>query len=301
MNHLKSFSKALYLCAITLLGAAFLSSGNASANQGLKGYDPKPLTEESRAALKKINDYTAIFLKQELFGKKMSKLETIEFKFRKPNDVYMHWIGDAHKGQEALYRKGINGDRVKAHKGGLLNVVNVNSAPEGKLIMEGQHHRIVDAGIGPTSLLVYRGMQKGIERNEATFVNHGTVKENGREMIKIEAIYPEKCEGITHTVAKGETLWDLAKKYNQDMYVILHNNNGVDSPTDIKAGQKVLVPYHYCRRAVTWIDAKTKLLTKLEIFDWNNKLYEFYEFKDVKINVGLTDVDFDPKNPKYKF
>lgn len=301
MIRIKSLFRAVFFCSLLILGTAFFVSGNASTTPGFKGYNPKPLTEESKASLEKINDYTATFIKKELFGKKMGKVETIEFKFRKPNDVYMHWIGDAHKGQEALYRKGVNKNRVKAHKGGLLNVINVNSEPEGKLVMEGQHHRIVDAGIGPTSLLVYRGMQKGIERNEVTFVNHGTVKDNGRELIKIEAIYPEICEGVTHTVAKGETLWDLARKYNQDMYVILHNNKGIKSPTDIKAGQKILVPYHYCHRAVTWTDAKTKLLMKLEIYDWNNTLYEFYEFKDVKINVGLTDLDFDPKNPKYKF
>jgi LysM repeat protein len=167
--------------------------------------------------------------------------------------------------------------------------------------MDGQHHRIVDAGIGPTSKLVHRGMIKGIERKEAKFVNHGTVKDDGRELIKIEAIYPEKCEGTTHTVTKGETLWDIAKKYDQDMYVILHNNKEVKSPTGIKEGQQILVPYHYCHRAVTYTDIKTKLLSKLEIYDWNNKLYEFYEFKDVKLNPGLSDKDFDPKNPQYKF
>ncbi len=284
-----------------LLGAGIIGFVSTSANASVKGYDPRPLTEESKAALKKINDYTTIFLKQELFGNKMSKVETIELKFRNPNDIYMKWIGDANKGQEAIYRKGFNKNRVKAHKGGLLNLINVNNEPEDKLVMDGQHHRIVDAGIGPTSLLVYRGMLKGIERNEASFVNHGTIKENGKELLKIEAIYPEKCEGVTHTVVKGETLWDLAKKYDQDMYVILHNNKDIDGPKDIKAGQKVLVPYHYCRRAVTYTDAKTKLLVKLEIYDWSNKLYEYYEFKDMKINVGLTDNDFDPNNEKYKF
>ncbi len=301
MSCSKYLKKTALLCSLIIFGATVYGSTASSSTNGIKGYDPRPLTEESKAALEKLNDYTTIFFKQELFGNKMSKLEKIELKFRKPNDVYMKWIGDANKGQEALYRKGVNNNKVKAHKGGLLSMVDVNCEPEGKLVMDGQHHRIVDAGVGPTSLLVYRGMLKGIERKEVSFVNHGTMKDNGRELIKIEAIYPEKCEGVTHTMAKGETLWDIAKKYNQDMYVILHNNKGIDSPTDVKAGQKVLVPHHYCYRAVTWTDTKTKLLTKLEIYDWNNKLYEFYEFKDFKPNIGLNDKDFDSKNPSYKF
>jgi len=300
MNCMKLLKKLILSTGI-FLGIAIYGTGFAASDNAVKGYDPRPLTEESKASLKKMNDYTCIFLKKELFGNKMSKIETIELKFRNPNDIYMKWIANPNKGQEALYRKGVNNNKMKAHKGGLMNVMNINCVPEGSLAMDGQHHRIVDAGIGPTSLLVYRGMIKGIERKEATFVNHGNLKENGKELIKIEAIYPEKCEGITHTVANGETLWDLAKKYDQDMYVILHNNKGIDSPTDIKAGQKVLVPNHYCRRAITWTDAKTKLLTKLEIYDWSNKLYEYYEFKDMKLNVGLTDKDFDPDNPNYKF
>ncbi|MBU1168877.1 MAG: DUF1571 domain-containing protein [Proteobacteria bacterium] len=295
------FKQAVILFPAILLLALCISPLNASTDNSSESYDPRPLVEISKQALNQISDYTATFIKQERFGKKMGKLETIEFKFRKPNDVYMKWIGDANKNQEALFRKGHNEDRVKAHKGGLLNIININSQPEGKLAMDGQHHRIVDAGIGPTSALVYRGMDKGLERNEATFINHGIVKEDGRELIKVEALYPEKCEGVTHTVAKDETLWDIANKYNQDMYVILSNNKGVSGPTDVKEGQQILVPYHYCRRAITYTEKNSNLLVKLEIYDWDNNLYEFYEFKDIKMNVGLTDKDFDPENPEYKF
>lgn len=300
MKKLTSISRSAMF--ITVMFALFVGFSTLNAaTDNANPFDPVPLTLSTSKTYEGITDYTATFLKQERFGKKMGDLEEIEFKFRKPNDVYMHWVGSANKGQEALYRLGHNENKVKAHKGGLLNVINVNSKPEGKLAMQGNHHRIVDAGIGPTSDLVHRSMHKGIERHEATFINHGIDKVNGRDAIKIEAIYPETCEGITHTVEKDETLWDIADKYKQDMYVILHNNDGVDSPTDVKTGQQILIPYHYCRRAITWTDKELNLLTKLEIYDWNNELYEYYEFKDVNLNVGLTDKDFDPKNPEYKF
>lgn len=300
MKKLKSVCGFVMLLA-TIAVCLSVSKLGATTSDEERAFDPSELAAASQSAYEQINDYTAIFLKQERFGNKMSEVETIEFKFRKPNDVYMHWIEKPNKGQEALFRAGHNEDRVKAHKGGLLNVININSAPEGKLVMDGQHHRIVDAGIGPTSSLVFRGMTRGIERNEATFKNHGIVQDNGRELIKIEAVYPETCDGITHIVAKDETLWDIADHYKQDMYVILSVNKKVKSPTNIKEGQQILVPYHYCRRAIVYIDTTINLLVKLEIFDWDNNLYEFYEFKDIKLNVGLTDTDFDPKNPAYKF
>ncbi|GAB6097818.1 DUF1571 domain-containing protein [Desulfatiferula olefinivorans] len=290
--------------AMLLLAASLwlnVSPADATSHDASPAFDPMELAETCKTAYENINDYTAVFLKQERFGNKLSEVETIEFKFRKPNDVYMRWIEKPNKGQEALFRKGHNEDRVKAHKGGLLNVINVNSAPEGKLVMDGQHHRIVDAGIGPTSALVFRGMSRGIERGEVTFKDHGIVEDKGRELLKIEAFYPETCDGITHIVANDETLWDIADHYRQDMYVILSANEGVNSPTDIKEGQSILVPYHYGSRTIAYIDKTLNLLVKLEIFDWGNNLYEFYEFKDIRLNVGLTDTDFDPDNPAYKF
>jgi outer membrane lipoprotein-sorting protein len=39
----------------------------------------------------------------------------------------------------------------------------------------------------------------------------------------------------------------------------------------------------------------------VEIFDWQNELVERYGYRDLRLNPGLTDADFDPKNPAYGF
>ena len=31
------------------------------------------------------------------------------------------------------------------------------------------------------------------------------------------------------------------------------------------------------------------------------ELYERYLYRDVQLNIGLTDLDFDPANPDYRF
>lgn len=264
-------------------------------------FDPVAAARETQKAYESVNDYTATFLKQERIGNKLGKVETILFKFRKPNDIYMKWIKKPHKGQEAIYRKGHNENKITAHRGGLLGLVTLDLEPESKLVMDGQHHRISDAGLGATDKLVYRGLMQGLRRNEITVTNHGIVELNNRQVRKVEAIFPKKCEGITYEVQKDETLWEIADKMEQDMYIIMVANKNVDSPKDVKRGQKILIPYHYCYRSVTYVDIETKLLAKLEIYDWDNKLYELYEFRDLKLNVGLTDNDFDKENPEYKF
>ncbi len=56
-----------------------------------------------------------------------------------------------------------------------------------------------------------------------------------------------------------------------------------------------------CQRAVVTIDVATELPTAAETFDGNYRLLGTYEYHDVSLNPGLTDRDFDPKNPDYKF
>lgn len=48
-------------------------------------------------------------------------------------------------------------------------------------------------------------------------------------------------------------------------------------------------------------DKEYKFPVAVEIYGWNNELLEKYEYTRIKLNVGLTDKDFDPKNKEYEF
>ena len=56
-------------------------------------------------------------------------------------------------------------------------------------------------------------------------------------------------KGIYHTVARGETLWRIAKAYNADLKRIIDTNN-LSDPSHIDVDQKVFIP-----------GAKTKITT----------------------------------------
>jgi outer membrane lipoprotein-sorting protein len=58
---------------------------------------------------------------------------------------------------------------------------------------------------------------------------------------------------------------------------------------------------YYCKTAVVDIDRDHRLPIYIEIFDWDNQLVERYGYRDLRLNPGLTDEDFDPKNPAYGF
>jgi outer membrane lipoprotein-sorting protein len=58
---------------------------------------------------------------------------------------------------------------------------------------------------------------------------------------------------------------------------------------------------YYCMTAIIDVDREYRLPVYAEIFDWQGQLVERYGYLDVRLNHGLTDADFDPKNPAYGF
>ncbi len=58
---------------------------------------------------------------------------------------------------------------------------------------------------------------------------------------------------------------------------------------------------YYCHRCIVDVDLETKMPIKVQIFDWEDRLVESYGYELLKLNPGLSDKDFDPKNPEYHF
>jgi outer membrane lipoprotein-sorting protein len=57
----------------------------------------------------------------------------------------------------------------------------------------------------------------------------------------------------------------------------------------------------YAHRVIVSIDKTMTLPVKISIFDWSDALVEEYVFRDLKVNVGITENDFNPGNPDYNF
>jgi len=57
----------------------------------------------------------------------------------------------------------------------------------------------------------------------------------------------------------------------------------------------------YAPRTEVALDINTFFPAEIASFDVDGSLLESYKYHDIKPNVGLTDADFDPKNPSYHF
>jgi hypothetical protein len=58
---------------------------------------------------------------------------------------------------------------------------------------------------------------------------------------------------------------------------------------------------YYCYREIINLDIESKMPIKARIYDWDGLLIENYGYESLKLNAGLTDADFNPKNPEYRF
>lgn len=253
---------------------------------------------QARHAMAEVHDYRGTLIKRERFGDEVLK-EVIAFKFSRPYKVYTKYL-QPNEGREALFVRGWNRGRVRAHKGSVPDFP-VSLHPRGRIAMKNNHHPITSFGLESILRESERNIRRGIIRGDVIFrvANGGLVY--GEAMVCIEVETTKRGDGREVTVRRDENLWELAKRARQNMYVILHHNDDIDSPTDIRAGEKVFVPYHYASRGQYCFSKNRHLLIRTTSWDHYGKLYESYEHRDLELNPGLTDADFDPRNEEYDF
>ena len=265
-------------------------------------YDPEAVTALAamEEAATHVQDYTMRLVKRERFGTELSAEETIDIKWQRPQRIYLHVIAGPRRGLEILYVPGWNKNKIRVHKGSFPDV-NLSLNPYGTLAMAHSHHPVPEVSLVRLVDLVLDNVRRARARNFGSLTFAGRESVFGRPTVKLEATTPPT--GKTPTLEKEETLWDIAKATGQSMYVILHANRSrgwrqADHP---ERGDAVIVPEFYAGRLVLWIDEELRLPVQIDLYDHEGKLYEHYEHHDLEVNVGLTEADFDPKNPAYHF
>jgi hypothetical protein len=65
-------------------------------------------------------------------------------------------------------------------------------------------------------------------------------------------------------------------------------------PRDPRAG-------YYAYRVELFFDEERRLPIRVVVYDWSDQLVEDYTYADLRLNPGLTTLDFDPGNKEYGF
>ena len=210
-----------------------------------------------------IKDYTAIMMKQENINGELQDAQIMDIKLRQePFGVYLKFRWPKKvNGQEAIYVHGRNDNKAIVHGVGAERIMGTQR-------------------LDPTGFIMMRGNK-----------------------------YPITDIGILNLVDKLLEVGRRDVKYDEcevnyyDDGVVVDDRNctliEVTHPLPRKNFQ-----FHIAR---IYVDKELNLPIRYESYDWPKKegdepiLIEAYTYRDVKINVGLTDMDFDHKNPAYNY
>jgi len=261
--------------------------------------DVLKLLTEVKTASDNVNDYTMTMFKHERFGDKMGPEVLLQVKWSRPFKVYLKYLNKADLGQEVLFVKGRNDDELLAHQGSFPDIT-ISLDPCGSTCMSENHHPIVKGSLFDFINGIESNIRQALKRDEGEIrLKSETLW--GRSCTKLEAYHVKG--GWYHTIEAGENLWEVAEKYDRNMYQILHHNpgKGWDEADDPSEGDRVFIPRYYSSRMFVWIDNELKMPLKLVTYDHFGQLYEVFENRNLQVNIGLTEKDFDPDNPEYDF
>jgi len=218
--------RRLHLVAwLALLGGTIAIVASPAALAG-QSPDPYKLLLSLRSSFAPIQGYTTTFTKHERVNGDLRPREVIFMKFQKPFKIYFKWLEGAKQGQEILYVKGKNGNKILAHPGfggtvgGMINMILPTFAlsPDGPSAMQGNLHPITGAGIGMLIEKIIRISSKALENNDLSLTYKGDVEVDGRPAVLVERVLPQKDGYPAH-----RTHYYIDKEYNFPVKVVLHD------------------------------------------------------------------------------
>lgn len=247
-------------CIVSLCAAFALWNQQGVPHAAGQDVKASPLEEsirimhESRKAYADVRDYTCTLVKRESLPTNPDD-NIIMMKFRgAPYSVYMRWLSPSKfKGQEVAYMHGRNRNKLRVHAKGLI---------------------------------------KGLAGFVSVDVNDSRITEHSRHNI-YEA-------GIGFLIEKSIQHWEADHKNGKAEAKVEEYEFNKRRCWRIEVTQKERRTDVYCYRTVLFIDQESKLPVRNENYSWpraggpaDGDLIEMFSFIDLRVNVGLTDRDFD--------
>lgn len=224
---------------------------------------PMELAESALAQVRQTKDAQFILVKRERINGKLNGFEAVQMKVRQsPFSVYCYTLGPLQpKGREAIYVEGRNGGKALVHVTGF------------------QHKLLGTMKLDPT----------------------------GNDMMDGNK-YPMTTAGFVKMMENIITLYRIEAKFN-DNDVQIFQGAKVDGRTCtcVQVSHPVRRPELPFQTTRIFYDDETNHPIRWEAYDWPAKpgdqpvLSEEYTYRNIQLNPGLTDKDFDSSNPAYGY
>ncbi len=227
--------------------------------------------------------------------------EVVLVKLRRPGQIYLGAI-EPKAGQEVIYDAARNPKELTVHPGSFPDLT-LDLSIAGSLTTKNQHHMITGTGYTNLANNLRAGFEKPPEQRAGGRIEHaGADRFNGRKVDKV-IIHTGDLPHRKIKAPKDESVLAFGRRVGVAPYLIVYlNPTDLDGIADsVSAGQTYVVPHNYGKRIELLLDERHGLSLRTTIYDWQGRLYERYEHRDMVVNQKFTDADFDPDNPHYDF
>ena len=221
----------------------------------------KKAIADCKARFTQVHDYTCTFLKRERIDGRLSTQHIMAMKARSQPASIYFKFQQPNKGREAIYFAGRFNNRVLAHDVGIGKLV------AGTLHLDPNGARAMEDCRHPVT-------HAGISALIDTVSRHWSTE-----------LTPEESEIIFHpNILVGGRACTMIES--------IHPQRRAD---------------FLFYKVKLYIDREHGLPIRFEAFDWPKhpgapgELAEEYTYHNLRVNVGLRDIDFDPANPQYTF
>jgi hypothetical protein len=262
-------TEPVFRVAATTVNIAPQAQGEHPLDPALK-YAEEGLVRIQR----EVKDYEAILVKRERIKGVLNEYEYMYAKIRNrkeengkivtPLSVYLNFQKPRSvAGREVIWVEGANNGKLCAHEGGLLGKLPaVWLDPNGAMAMRGNLYPISDVGL---ENLVAKLVERGTREKKADLAGKATTVE----------------------VKRGA-------KLNNRACTLLRIEHPVNLGFEFQLAQ-------------IFIDEELNLPVRYVAYGWpqpgekGEMILEEYNYTNIKLNIGLTDADFEPANPNYRF
>lgn len=222
----------------------------------------KRMIADCKARYLKVNDYSCDFYKRERIDGKLTDLHVMSMKERtQPKSIYFKFQ-QPNRGREAIFVEGRNNGRILAHDIGFTKLLAGTMA------------------LDPTG-------SRAMENNR----------------------HPITEAGIGELIETVEERW--SKELSTAHSVITHAKDLQIGPHTsvvmIESLHPQRQPDFLFHKVRLYINQEHGLPIRFEAYDWpkhpdaSPELLEEYTYLNLKLNVGFSDLDFDPANEQYSF
>lgn len=149
--------------------------------------------------------------------------QVIATTLRRPEDLYMRWVGEAYQGREALYRPDHNQGRLKVSEGSYVPTLDLD--PTGAVAMLRSRHPVWMGSVLRTANTILQGADtlSADPALNASYVDQGTVLVRGEPSHCYQADLPVHrdprqyaprvlvCMGLEHGLPTRFAAWERAE------------------------------------------------------------------------------------------